>query len=197
MLQKLIQTLTPLHGASEARAIVYALMEDVFGMSKTDVLLGRFELLSEAEKAVFSECVKRLTCGEPLQYVVGTAPFGNLTFEVTPATLIPRPETLELVEWIATDAQAASSLRLLDIGTGSGCIAIALKHRAPQWQVTGIDISSKALEVARDNAQRNGVEVECFFRVVDNSTGDYGCFVIDDFRVNLESAPEGYIPAIQ
>jgi HemK-like putative methylase len=132
-------------------------MEDVFGMSKTDVLLGRFELLSEAEKALFSECARRLTCGEPLQYVVGTAPFGNLTFEVTPATLIPRPETLELVEWIVAEAQAAPSLRLLDIGTGSGCIAISLGTRLPQAKISAWDISEEALNVAKRNAERNGV----------------------------------------
>lgn len=179
MLQKLIQTLTPLHGASEARAIVYALMEDVFGMSKTDVLLGRFEILSESEKALFSECARRLTCGEPLQYVVGTAPFGNLTFEVTPATLIPRPETLELVEWIVAEAQAAPSLRLLDIGTGSGCIAISLGTRLPQAKISAWEISEEALNVAKRNAERNGVAVD--FRQVDvlqvSHTETFDCIV--------------------
>ncbi len=179
MLQKLIQTLTPLHGLAEARAIVYALMEDVFEMSKTDVLLGRFDRLSETEKAQFSEYARRLTDGEPLQYVVGTAPFGNLRFEVTPATLIPRPETLELVDWVVAEQQERPSLRLLDIGTGSGCIAISLASLLPQAKVSAWDISADALAVARRNAERNGVEVA--FQQVDalhvKETETFDCIV--------------------
>jgi release factor glutamine methyltransferase len=179
MVQKLIQTLVPLHGASEARAIVYALMEDVFGMSKTDVLLGRCDGLSEAEKAHFEACASRLAHGEPLQYVVGTAPFGNLRFEVTPATLIPRPETYELVEWVVEAEGERSSLRLLDIGTGSGCIAISLALLLPQAKVSAWDISADALDVARRNAEHNGVEVE--FQQVDalhtTTTETFECIV--------------------
>ena len=179
MLQQLIQTLTPLHGVAEARAIVYALLEDVFGLSKTDVLLGRFEGLSATEKARFKECAARLSQGEPLQYVVGTAPFGNLTFEVTPSTLIPRPETLELVEWVATDEQVRPALRLLDIGTGSGCIAISLASLLPQATVSAWDISAEALAVARRNAERNGVAVD--FKQVDvlhvTEAETYDCIV--------------------
>ena len=119
MVQQLIQTLSPLHGSSEARAIVYALLEDVFDLSRTDVLMGKFEALSEAKKQHFAACAERLSQGEPLQYVVGTAPFGDLRFEVTPATLIPRPETLELVDWVVADENVKPALRLLDIGTGS------------------------------------------------------------------------------
>lgn len=179
MPQTLIQTLTPMHGAQEARAIVYALLEDVFGLRKTDVLLGRFEALSEAEKLHFAECAKRLAQGEPLQYVVGTAPFGNLTFEVTPATLIPRPETLELVEWVATDEQVRPALCLLDIGTGSGCIAISLAKLLPQAKVSAWDISAEALAVARRNAECNGVTVD--FKQVDvlniTEAETYDCIV--------------------
>lgn len=179
MLQKLIQTLTPLHGVAEARAIVYALLEDVFGLSKTDVLLGRFEGLSATEKARFKECAARLSQGEPLQYVVGTAPFGDLRFEVTPSTLIPRPETLELVEWVATDEQVRPALRLLDIGTGSGCIAISLAKLLPQATVSAWDISAEALTVARRNAERNGVTID--FKQVDalhvTEAETYDCIV--------------------
>lgn len=179
MPQTLIQTLTPMHGTQEARAIVYALLEDVFGLRKTDVLLGRFEALSEAEKLHFAECAKRLAQGEPLQYVVGTAPFGNMTFEVTPATLIPRPETLELVEWVVADENVKPALRLLDIGTGSGCIAISLAKLLPQAVVSAWDISAEALAVARRNAERNGVTVD--FKQVDvlhvTEAETYDCIV--------------------
>lgn len=179
MLQNLIQTLTPLHGASEARAIVYALLEDAFGLSKTDVLLGRFEGLSAEEKARFTACATRLSKGEPLQYVVGEAPFGNLRFEVTPATLIPRPETLELVAWIAEEEKNRTSLRLLDIGTGTGCIAISIATMLPQANTSAWDISADALDVARRNAQRNGVKVD--FKQVDvlavKEAETYDCIV--------------------
>jgi release factor glutamine methyltransferase len=179
MPQQLIQTLTPMHGAQEARAIVYALLEDVFGLRKTDVLLGKFDALSEAEKLRFAECARRLEQGEPLQYVVGTAPFGDLRFEVTPATLIPRPETLELVEWVVADENVKSALRLLDIGTGSGCIAISLAQLLPQAAVSAWDISSEALAVARRNAERNGVAVD--FKQVDvlhvTEAETYDCIV--------------------
>lgn len=159
--------------------MVYALMEDAFGLRKTDLLLGRFDQLSEAEKAQFSEYARRLTDGEPLQYVVGTAPFGNLTFEVTPATLIPRPETLELVDWVVAEEGNRPSLRLLDIGTGSGCIAISLASLLPQTKVSAWDISADALAVARRNAERNGVEVA--FQQVDalhvKETETFDCIV--------------------
>ena len=179
MPQTLIQTLTPLHGAQEARAIVYALLEDVFGLRRTDVLLGKFEALSEAEKRHFAACAKRLAQGEPLQYVVGTAPFGDLRFEVTPATLIPRPETLELVDWVVADENVKPALRLLDIGTGSGCIAISLAKLLPQAKVSAWDISAEALAVAQRNAQQNGVAVD--FKQVDvlniTEAETYDCIV--------------------
>ena len=179
MPQTLIQTLTPMHGAQEARAIVYALLEDVFGLRRTDVLLGKFEALSEAEKLHFARCAKRLSEGEPLQYVVGTAPFGDLRFEVTPATLIPRPETLELVEWVVAEEKKRPSLRLVDIGTGSGCIAISLAKLLHQAKVSAWDISAEALAVARRNAEQNGVAVD--FKQVDvlniTEAETYDCIV--------------------
>ena len=168
-----------MHGAQEARAIVYALLEDIFGLRRTDVLLGKFEALSEAEKLHFARCAKRLSEGEPLQYVVGTAPFGDLRFEVTPATLIPRPETLELVEWVVAEEKKRPSLRLVDIGTGSGCIAISLAKLLPQAKVSAWDISAEALAVARRNAEQNGVAVD--FKQVDvlniTEAETYDCIV--------------------
>ena len=102
---------------------------------------------------------------EPIQYIFGHTLWCGLDLKVTPATLIPRPETAELVEKISTHPLIHSSIhpfRVLDIGTGSGCIAIALKKRHHEWQVTGIDISPEAIEVAKENARRNNVDVEFF-----------------------------------
>ena len=95
----------------------------------------------------------------PIQYIFEHTEWMGLDLRVTPATLIPRPETAELVEWILQTANHQQSLRLADIGTGSGCIAIALKQTCPLWHVTGIDISQEALIVAQENAQRNQVQI--------------------------------------
>ena len=109
--------------------------------------------------------VKRLLHFEPIQYIFGHTEWCGLDLKVTPATLIPRPETAELVETITNYPLPITNCRVLDIGTGSGCIAIALKKAHPEWQVTGIDISAEAIEVAKENAPRNNVEVE--FKVAD------------------------------
>ena len=103
--------------------------------------------------------LQKLRAHEPIQYIFGHTEWMGLDLRVTPATLIPRPETAELVEWILQVGDRDKPLRVLDIGTGSGCIAIALKKAAPHWQVTGLDISEEALAVAKENATRNKVEV--------------------------------------
>ena len=114
------------------------------------------------------EIIDRLLHFEPIQYIFGHTLWNGLDLLVTPATLIPRPETAELVERINLKSEILnlkSQIHVLDVGTGSGCIAIALKKAHPEWQVTGIDISSEAIEVAKENAKRNGVEVE--FKIAD------------------------------
>ena len=158
MIQPLIASLTPLYPPEEARAIVYALLEDAFALTRKDILLGKAESLSDEDKSRLHALMTRLQQGEPLQYVVGFTYFGDLRLSVSPATLIPRPETLELVEWIATDyANAAPTV--LDIGTGSGCIAISLALRLPDAHVAAWDISPDALAVAQLNASHCGAEV--------------------------------------
>lgn len=103
--------------------------------------------------------LQQLRAHVPVQYIFGHTLWNGLDLQVTPATLIPRPETAELVDWVLSRCDKSKPLRVLDIGTGSGCIAIALKKAAPLWQVSGLDISQEALAVAGNNAQRNGVEV--------------------------------------
>ena len=111
------------------------------------------------------EIVNRLLHFEPIQYIFGHTLWNGLDLKVTSATLIPRPETAELVEKVERLKVKGERIKVLDIGTGSGCIAIGLKKAHPEWQVTGIDISAEAIEVAKENAKRNGVEVE--FKVAD------------------------------
>lgn len=159
MIRKLTDALAAIYPPNEARAIAFALLEDVFGLSRTDVWLGKADALSEEAQELLHQSMQRLLKGEPLQYVVGTALFGDLRLRVTPATLIPRPETLELVEWIVADNRN-SHPHILDIGTGSGCIAISLALKLPNAIVKAWDISCEALEVAQSNALHHGANVD-------------------------------------
>ena len=161
--EELWQPLTQVYDAGEARAVARMVLDVRFGMSLADVLCGKVTQLSAKEQAELQEIQQRLLQGEPVQYVLGVADFGPKTFLVTPDVLIPRPETYELCQWITDDLSPLTSplspFSVLDIGTGSGCIACTLAAQWPQAKVTGWDISAEALEVARRNAQRMGVDV--------------------------------------
>lgn len=174
--RELIAALTPLHGAGEARAIVRMVMEERFGLSQTDLLLGKDTTLSSRDRAEFKKIAERLLTGEPVQHVLGYAYFCGHRFRVTPDVLIPRPETEELTRWAIDELNTLnpqpSSLNrplqgttLLDLCTGSGCIAISLALAFPDARVVGVDISDAALSIARDNAAALGAHnvtfIEC------------------------------------
>ena len=134
------------------------LIEDVFGLSLTDICGGALERLSEEDKERLEELKKRLKEGEPVQYITGKAPFCGYNFHVASGVLIPRPETEELVEKIsAKAAECSHRLSILDIGTGSGCIAVTMALGGND--VTAWDISDDALSIARENAERLGAAV--------------------------------------
>lgn len=151
----LLGRLRPHYGEREARQIALLALEEAFGIGRTAAVIGEIRDFSEEEQCRFDEIGRRLESGEPVQYVLGQADFCGLCLEVTPATLIPRPETEELV----TLAAARRPQRTLDAGTGSGCIALALKHAVPACYVEAWDISPSALDVARRNARRLALEV--------------------------------------
>lgn len=162
---RIVSSLTGLYDAGEARAIARVLLEDGFGLTLADVYAGKVMDFSPLERERLRLMTERLASGEPVQYVLGFARFGGREFGVSPGVLIPRPETLELTHWAAAGlrARAAEGLphpRALDIGTGSGCIAVTLAATVEEAHVVAADISRKALETARLNAMRNGVEVE-------------------------------------
>lgn len=140
----------------ELRELAYWIIEETTGMTRTQILTA-----GKGTKNIpnIEIILQKLRANEPIQYVFGHTEWMGLDLRVTPATLIPRPETAELVAWVLQMADRDKSLRVLDIGTGSGCIALALKKAAPHWQVTGVDISQEALEVAKENALRNRVAV--------------------------------------
>ena len=153
--RELIAALTPLHGAGEARAIVRMVMEECFGLSQTDLLLGKDTTLSSRDRAEFEKIALRLVKGEPVQHVLGFSDFMGRRFRVTPDVLIPRPETEALVAWAIDELRMTprqSSLKVLDLCTGSGCIAVSLALAFPEASVIGVDISNLALSVARQNA---------------------------------------------
>ena len=150
--------LATVYPEDEAQALAWWIMEEETGLSRSQMLTG---CKGTTNFSNLQAKIERILHFEPIQYIFGHTLWNGLDLKVTPATLIPRPETAELVNRILEVSKSRDlEISVLDIGTGSGCIAIALKKAHPEWQVTGIDISEEAIEVAKENAKRNGVEVE-------------------------------------
>ena len=150
----LLHTLATSLPLGEARSTVRLLLEDVAFASPVDVMCHGDRLLEPETVALLQTMAKRIAEGEPPQYVVGRARFCGMYLQVTPATLIPRPETEGLVDIITDHNSTARDLYILDIGTGSGCIAIALARALPFARVDACDISADALIIAEDNARQ-------------------------------------------
>lgn len=157
------QALQGVYSNSEALAIAKLLLIQYFGFTQLEFYGGKDKYLSVNEQKELNNILRRLQNNEPIQYVLGKETFCGLTFEVDPNVLIPRPETQELVEWIVSE-NPDSRLKILDIGTGSGCIAISLAKQLKKANVTAWDISESALQVASRNAALNGVSV-CFEQI--------------------------------
>lgn len=151
-------SLKDLYPKSEISSLVRLLMERICGLQPHHFLLCKDKELSEAEKSRIREIVEQLKKSVPIQYIIGIADFYSLEFEVDPAVLIPRPETEELVEQIILE-NTGKEIKILDIGTGSGCIAITLGVHLKQAKVIAVDISAPAIETARRNAKRNRTTV--------------------------------------
>lgn len=167
--------LADLYPEPECRDMAWWIAEEATGMSRTQLLCGCKDTKIIPNLEII---LSRLRQKEPIQYIFGHTLWNGLDLSVTPATLIPRPETAELVEFLLHSTQdiASRPLQVLDIGTGSGCIAIALKKARPHWEVYGADISEEALTVAKHNAEHNRAEVQ-FFRK-DILSDEIGCFDI-------------------
>ena len=154
--QEFWQSLTPLYDAGEAQAIVRTVLDVEYGMTLTDIICGKVNELSSDEERNLEEIITRLQNGEPVQYVLGEADFAGRTFHVEPGVLIPRPETAELCQWIEEEVsslKADERKQILDICTGSGCIAITLGLNIPNSEVTGWDISEDTLRIAQGNVE--------------------------------------------
>lgn len=158
------RTLARVYDDAEAKSIVKLLLEKQFGLSQTDVYCGKVELLEEEQDAALDEMMIRLMDHEPIQYVLKNAEFCGHDFFVQQGVLIPRPETAELVKNIIEDVDSsrdpAASVSILDIGTGSGCIAISLSLGILQSRVSAWDLSDVAISISRENAKRLGADVD-------------------------------------
>lgn len=154
------------------RLSVEWLLAHVLDINRLDLYLNFDRPLSPAELDQLRPLVKRRGSHEPLQYITGSTDFLNCTIQVNQHVLIPRTETEQLVEVILNRYPDNTNLSLLDIGTGSGCIPIAIKKARPQWDCTGVDISSEALEVAINNAEFNRVDVDFLQADLNSISGD-------------------------
>ena len=160
---ELWRQLTQVYDDYEAKAIARMVYEVRFGLMPSDLFIGKDTQLSTDDQKLLAEITQRLLTGEPIQYVLGEAEFGGRTFHVEPGVLIPRPETYELCQWIMEERRGKKeegrNTSILDIGTGSGCIACTLAAELADAEVTAWDISDDALRIATENAKRNNVHV--------------------------------------
>lgn len=179
-----------IYSAGEAGTISDWVMEHITGSKITDRAANPRKELGPEQASLLNQYLERLLTHEPVQYVLGEAWFCGLKFKVDANVLIPRPETEELVEWVITNCKfPLSQLRILDIGTGSGCIAIALKRRLGKAEVWACDLSQGALSMARENAQTLGMEVN-FVEMDFLSPGDRSS--LPSFDIIISNPP--YIP---
>ena len=143
----------------EAEQLMRILLEDLFGIDLKRQLMNPELRIDEFQYFQLEQAVKRLLAGEPVQYVTGMARFGDILIKVSPSVLIPRPETEEMVQKICASMPKEKPLRIWDIGTGSGCIAIALAKHFENAEVVAFDVSEEALQIAKGNAESNGAKV--------------------------------------
>ncbi|UNY98240.1 peptide chain release factor N(5)-glutamine methyltransferase [Zhouia spongiae] len=150
-----------LYEAKEVDRFYFMLLEHYFDIRRIDLISEPDRVISKEDETVVFKALSELKLEKPIQYIVGEAYFYGLSFKVNSNTLIPRPETEELVDWIVKDKRAENRpVKILDIGTGSGCIAIALAKNIPCSKVAAMDVSAEALKMAKDNARQHNVDID-------------------------------------
>ena len=159
-LAKLRNALEPIYGKGETEAIIRIIFHHLKGWNLTDMLIHKEDELSDFIKGEIDDILARLLRHEPVQYITGEARFHGMNLKVAPGVLIPRPETSELVDIIIDENKERDDLRVLDVCTGSGCIAIALARNLPFSKVTALDISQEAIAVAKENVDILKTKVE-------------------------------------
>jgi release factor glutamine methyltransferase len=153
--------LAGIYSKEEIESLIFLIFEKLKGYSRTQFLLAKDEVLKAEELEEVSQMVTRLKNHEPIQYILGETEFYGLPFYTVPGVLIPRPETEELVQWIIQENRLTESV-ILDIGTGTGCIAVALRKNIPDSRVFACDISPVCLETTKRNAVRNNADISVF-----------------------------------
>jgi release factor glutamine methyltransferase len=162
-----IKELSSLYDAYEAESFFYLILEDKHKLRQIDLALNHELAFTEEDFVVWDSLLAQLKKEVPIQYLLGKTNFYGLDFEVNENVLIPRPETEELVEWIISENKGIDrkeKIKILDIGTGSGCIAVSLAKNLPNADIYAIDVSKKAIETAKRNAIRNDVNVTFIFQ---------------------------------
>jgi len=205
VLDRIKDALGGLYDKPELDAISKSLCLELLGLDQTDYWLVRRLPFDASRDSLLDNALERLAGGEPLQYVIGTAPFMGLDFKVNRSVLIPRPETAQLVEWVESSVTARRKGRMLDIGTGSGCIAVSLAVRLAEWEINAWDISMEALEIASRNALANGADVRFEQHDILSMTGHGYSFdvivsnppyVADSEKAGMDSNVLDYEPGI-
>lgn len=191
----------------ELRDLAWWVAEEVTGLSRTELLTGCKDTENSPDMEII---LQRLRQHEPVQYVFEHTEWMGLDLRVTPDTLIPRPETAELVDRVlemfplqkSMISSGSPALKVADVGTGSGCIAIALKRHRPAWQVTGIDVSEEALAIAHENGVHNGVDIQWQKRdILSDEIGDFDIivsnppYICEHERASMDRQVSDYEPA--
>jgi len=157
--QQLVSSLKTIYENREASTMANWVIEKQTGLNRVDRLINKHQSISDSNKLLLKKITEELLAHRPIQYVLGEAWFLKQSFFVNESVLIPRPETEELVDWIVTENAQMLGLRILDIGTGSGCIPITLKKQIPASEIISVDISTDAIAVATKNAIDLGASV--------------------------------------
>ena len=179
-----LQKLDHLYPETEILTFFHLLLERHFGTRKVDLALEPELKRKQWPEEIFLGALNELLKERPIQYILGTSEFMGLSFKVNENVLIPRPETEELVKWILDSCNDKVPLKILDIGTGSGCIPVSLALNLPDAEIHGLDISEKALDLARDNARRLGAPVHFFKKDVLNAEN-----LADHYHVMVSNPP--------
>lgn len=188
-INKLRQSLSPLYDSLEVKAIIALLFEEVCGLSRLDMLMNPNIVLSEEKSEIMSCYAEMLAEGVPVQQVLGYEYFLGRRFEVNPDVLIPRPETAELVDWIVSEAPIG--VNVLDVGTGSGCIAISLAALINNSRVFAYDLSTKALKTAILNAERLNISNVTFVHkdILESQNERFEHPNVDNFDIIVSNPP--------
>jgi release factor glutamine methyltransferase len=155
-----IQELQELYNTNEVLSFFHLLLTSIVGLSRIDLALNPKISLNNEQKKSFDNALEQLKQEQPIQYIIGKTAFYGLDFKVNKHTLIPRPETEELVTWVLENTTKNQKNTIIDIGTGSGCIAVALAKNLEKARVTALDFSEDALQIAKENAKLNDVSID-------------------------------------